>query len=70
MVSRGRVEGLGHRDGSSEKGVERIDPKHLVLEDDAEIARDGFGHSVEIEFATEFFLHRGDGLRGDATGDD
>jgi len=60
----------GDTDGAAEEGVEGIDPEDLGLEDCAEVAGDGFGDGVEIERAAEFPLHRGDGVRSDAAGDD
>jgi hypothetical protein len=59
-----------HADGASQQSIERIHPEHLALKHNAKVARDGFGHGVEIEFAPEFALHRGHRLRGDPAGDD
>jgi len=84
MVSREQVDRLGQASlglapsgsmtrthtGPPEQGLERFDPEDLVLEDHSKIPRDGFGDGVEIKGASEFPLHRGYRLRGDAAGDD
>ena len=61
-----------HRDadGAAQERVEGVDPEDLGLEDYAEVAGDGFGDGVEVEFSAEFFLHRGHRLGRDAAGDD
>ena len=68
------AEGLGNlhwnSDGAAQQGVERIHPKNLALEYKTEVAGDGFRDGFEIEFATEFTLHRGDRLCRNAAGDD
>lgn len=42
---------------TAEQGIQRVDPKNLTLEDYAEVAGNGLGYRVEVEFAMEFFLH-------------
>ena len=64
----GRLHGDTH--GTAEESVDRVDPKHLALENRAEVAADGFGYGGEVERLAEFSLHRGDRFRGDSTGDD
>src|SRR5579862_6113046 len=60
----------GDANGAAEEGIEGVDPEHLCLEHDAEVAGDGFGNGVQIEFAAELLLHRSHGLRRNAAGDD
>src|SRR5207248_9225227 len=59
----------GHAYGAPEQGVQGFDPEHLALKDSAEVAGDGFGDGVEVEFLAELLLHGGDQPRGDAAGD-
>ena len=40
------------------------------MEDYAEVAGDGFGYGVEVEFAAQFLLHGAYGLGRNAAGDD
>ncbi len=59
-----------YADCAAEERIERIDPEHLAGKHCAEVAGDGFGDCVQIEWLAEFLLHRGDRLRRDAAGDD
>lgn len=66
---------IGGRSGSdanvaSKESIEGFEPEDLAAEDVAEIAGDGFGDAVEGDWCAEFLRHRGDGLGGEAAGDD
>jgi hypothetical protein len=53
---RARAQGLGAPGQrrthirTSEEGVEGFEPEDLALEDDAEVAGDGFGDGVQVEW--------------------
>src|SRR5260370_40012706 len=46
-----------YADCAAEEGVEGFHPEDLALENDAEIAGDGFGDGVQVERVAEFVLH-------------
>ena len=53
------------------KEASRVSTQRIWLwKDDAEVAGDGFGDGVQVEWLAEFLLHRGDWLRRDAAGND
>ena len=59
-----------HADRTAKECLKGFDPADLALEDYAEIARDGFADSVQVERFAEFLPHRSHGLGRDAAGDD
>src|ERR1022692_167141 len=72
MVELWEVRGTLKRnsDRALEQNVKCIDPKHLARKHRADVARDGFGNCVQVEWLAEFLLHRSHRLRCDAAGDD
>ena len=60
----------GYANRAAEEGIEGIHPENLALKDHSEIAGDGFGDGIQLEFSAQLFVHRRYRLRFDAAGND